>query len=405
MNLLSQKPMSSQLGLYLHIPFCSNICHYCDFNKTARFDPSTTHAYWQALRTHTDHWLKLLDSEADTTVCFPTVFFGGGTPGLFQEEFVELLDHLRSRFADGVEISIEANPQNITPKALCTWADAGINRLSIGVQTFSPQGLAFLQRDHDGDKAREALQQAQHVFTNVNADLIYGWPGQNLETWRQDLQTMIALGIPHLSLYSLTYEERTPIGRRAARGVLQPQEDQDLEAYYTVACELLSAAGYEHDEVSNWSKPGFHCRHNFIYWQGEPYLGVGSGAHSFFASSQNVGFRHAYGPSLKAFVHELPKLGPSLQTTWREHKVPGCDQTRDGEAWLLEYIGCGLRCRSGIDLERISAVQNREFMPRPAVAQAFAEGLIKQQKNRLFLEPREWFRETAWSIEVAMSFR
>jgi oxygen-independent coproporphyrinogen-3 oxidase len=266
------------VGLYIHIPFCTAKCGYCDFNSYAGQDHLIP-SYSDALLTEASLWARSVGTRS-----VETVFFGGGTPSKTPAgEMAKLFDGLRRAFhiADDAEISLEANPGSLSADYLRDLRALGFNRLSIGVQSFDDAELRALDRIHTGDEAREAFAAARDAgFDNVNLDFIYGLPEQPLDAWQSTLEQAIALRPEHLSLYALTVEDGTPLARDVARG-RTPGPDADTQAdCYEWTQERMSRAGYEHYEISNWALPGRRCKHNLVYWQNREYLGLGAGAHS-----------------------------------------------------------------------------------------------------------------------------
>ena len=275
-----QRPSSNDpLGLYLHIPFCTAKCGYCDFNSYAGHDHAIPN-YAKTLLKDAALWREAV---RDRPV--ETVFFGGGTPSLTPvHDMAEIVGGLRATFriAPAAEISLEANPGSLTTEYLRGLHDIGFNRLSIGVQSFDDEELFSLDRIHTGAQAKDAYASARDAgFENVNLDLIYGLSEQPLSSWQQNLEQALALNPEHLSLYALTVEEGTPLARDIARGRTQAP-DPDLQAeHYEWTQERMARVGYEHYEISNWARPGRRCRHNLVYWQHREYLGLGAGAHSY----------------------------------------------------------------------------------------------------------------------------
>jgi oxygen-independent coproporphyrinogen-3 oxidase len=389
------------LGLYIHVPFCSEICHYCDFAKTANFSPSLVDDYFAALLAHTKAWLAA--AERAGLLPLSTVFFGGGTPGLFTSTYAPLMAAIRPHLQSGAELSLEANPDNITAEALKQWRDLGFNRLSIGIQSFAPAGIEFLTRSHSSDVAQATLDLARQHFPNLNADLIYGWPGQTIAQWEQDLALCHQLGVPHLSLYNLTYEPRTAIGRRERRGRIEPMSDDDQHTLFMTAVAALKRRGYVHEEVSNWALPGFSCEHNWLYWRSSPYLAIGAGAAGFIPTTDPWGLRYRYPAKPQAFARlKAPEITDLIATAQSSGAVI---EERDASDWLLEYVGCGLRTCEGLDIAAAKAQSGLRFVPRPIVSAGLAKGLLTLSDAAILtLSPTEWFRENAWSAEVAMSF-
>ncbi|MHB8377380.1 MAG: radical SAM family heme chaperone HemW [Dehalococcoidia bacterium] len=270
---------SDPIGLYLHIPFCTAKCGYCDFNSYAGHEHLIP-SYAGTLLKEASLWRATVGRRP-----VATVFFGGGTPSLNSvDEMRAILDGLRGTFAfaPDAEISLEANPGSLTEEYLRGLRAAGFNRLSIGVQSFDDEELVVLDRIHTAAQAKEAYAAGRAAgFDNVNLDLIYGLSEQPLAAWQRSLEQAVALAPEHLSLYALTVEEGTPLARDIARGRVTPP-DPDVQAeHYEWTQDRLARAGYEHYEISNWARPGRRCAHNLLYWRNREYLGLGAGAHSY----------------------------------------------------------------------------------------------------------------------------
>jgi oxygen-independent coproporphyrinogen-3 oxidase len=375
--------MIPKLGLYIHIPFCANLCHYCDFAKTANFDESHVDRYFNILSEQLSGWINRLGSDRK----FSSVFFGGGTPGLFTKEYLDFFRKLEPALGSSAEITLEANPGNITPESLQFWQQLGVTRLSIGVQSFDPLGLKTMTRDHSESDAKRALDQALKIFTNVNGDLIYGWPGQTRASWIKDLETMTGLGASHLSLYALTFEGRTPFTMAQKRGVLNIMDEDEQAWRYDHACSFLAACGFDHEEISNWSKPGFSCRHNWLYWTASPYIGIGAGAHGFHdQDNTSFGTRYSYPGDLRTF----------LKTCRGQTEGQTTETNRTLHDWLTEYVGCALRCKAGVDLKLLQA-KGFQFTPTKLIEEGISRGMVLLSSDRIRLTEQEWFRETAWS--------
>lgn len=267
------------LALYLHIPFCAVRCHYCDFNTYAGLD-KLFEDYAAALAEEIRH-----AGEARDHSPVRTVFLGGGTPTVLPAPLLaSILEACRTSFAvaPDAEITSEANPGTADAEVFAALRDMGVNRLSMGVQSLDDAELKWLGRIHGAAEAEEAFAAARRAgFDNINLDFMFGLPGQQTATWRSTLERAIALGPEHISLYSLTVEHGTPLYDAVRRGLQPPPEDDVAADFYLLASDLLGKAGYEQYEISNWSRPGFQCRHNLVYWRHEPYLGFGAGAHSY----------------------------------------------------------------------------------------------------------------------------
>ena len=386
-------------NLYLHIPFCSSLCHYCDFAKTANFNKRLTTAYFQQLAWHLDVWLAALP--ADTR--FTTVYLGGGTPSLFTREYAPLFARLAPVLADDVEITLEANPQDITAAALAYWQDIGINRLSIGVQTFAEQKLRFLRRTHTEAHSLLALELAStHFAGETSIDLIYGM--QTFAEWQRDLTLACTLVLTHISCYSLTYEQRTPLGRAVARGKLMPLAEERVAEMYEYAVVKLADAGFLHYEVSNWGKKP--SKHNLSYWQDKSYLGIGSGAHGYLASANTAGIRYYYTPNERIFSRSSKARPSCLQARCLPYLLSAVNiDTRGNDAWLLEYLATRLRTCMGVDLAHISKKTTYRFSLTSLLAEGFANQHLSRTGDILHLAKSEWLRENYWLLHLLKAFR
>jgi oxygen-independent coproporphyrinogen III oxidase len=269
---------SDPFALYVHIPFCTAKCTYCDFNSYAGQD-SLMAPYAEAVSREAALWSPAMRGRRVSTV-----FFGGGTPSLLPLEHMTTIVHaIRDQFAfaDGAEVTLEANPGTVDGAHLRGLHDLGFNRISFGVQSFHDDELRSLDRIHDATEVDDAYRWAREAgFGNVNLDLIYGLQGQNMAGWQENLERALAMGPEHLSLYALTLEDGTPMTRDVERGrIVGP--DLDLQAdMFEWSRERLRSEGFEHYEVSNWARDGRQCRHNLAYWHNETWLGLGAGAHS-----------------------------------------------------------------------------------------------------------------------------
>ena len=283
--------MSSQprrISLYLHVPFCVTKCNYCDFNTYAGIEELMPE-YVSAVIEEIGMWGEGLGEE----VVVPTIFFGGGTPSLLPVEDVgRILSACRRSFRceEGMEVTLESNPGDLSVEHLEGLRGVGVNRLSIGVQSFSDAHLLALTRRHSAVEAERAFGMAREAgLDNVNVDLMFGLPRQTLEEWKESVERVICLGPEHLSLYALTLEEGTPLHRDVYKR-LTPEPDADLAAeMYLYAMEALGESGYGQYEISNWARWGRECKHNLVYWRNEEYLGIGAGAHSFLGGVQVCG--------------------------------------------------------------------------------------------------------------------
>jgi len=272
-------PVSDKLGVYLHIPFCTSKCDYCDFYSLAGRE-SAMDDYLKALIAH-------LRETAPQTRGWKvdSVYLGGGTPSIFgPQRLGRLLREVHRRFnvARDAEITCEVNPDSATKPLLTALRRAGVNRLSLGMQSAQDGELRAVHRIHSFAQTRQAVEWARKSrFRNLSLDLIYGLPGQNQESWQESVEAAVALHPEHLSCYGLKVEPGTPLDARVARGEVLPDDDQQADMYLWMV-ERLAKAGYAQYEISNFARPGFQSRHNLKYWMGQPYVGFGPGAHSDF---------------------------------------------------------------------------------------------------------------------------
>ena len=329
--------MPGTISLYLHIPFCRRKCLYCDFfsvEADGGIEP----------------FLGALSREVALAAPhgpgeeIATVYAGGGTPSLLSPEQIgRILDDLRRRWPirEDAEITLEANPGTLTDESLAGFRRVGVNRLSLGVQSFHDPLLRSLGRIHDRDESLRAVELARAAgFANLSLDLIYAIPGETAADWEADLRTAIGLDPQHISAYSLTIERHTPLGRMVTAGELRPTPTDLEAAMLERTMELLVGAGFEHYEVSNYARPGFRCRHNLAYWSHQDYLGFGPSAHSF---RREDGWRRA------RRWWNVPDLGIYCARLEREEPPVECEETLGGQELLEERIFLGLR-RGGLEL-------------------------------------------------------
>lgn len=301
-------------GIYIHVPFCQSRCIYCDFYSTT-YGAEWKRSYVDTLKRE----IQLRREEIDVTRV-PSLYIGGGTPSqlpstLLQEVFRAIQENFT--LAKDAEVTIEANPDDVTPEWLAALSQTPVNRISMGVQTFSDSLLCFLNRRHTSHQAIEAVQRCQDAgYSNISLDLIYGLPGQTFEDWCRDVKLLLSLDVPHLSAYALSYEEGTALSKMLQDGKVDEASDELSWQMYEYLMNETAAAGMEHYEISNFAKPGMHSRHNSSYWDGSPYLGLGPGAHSFDGGC----VRRSNDTSLKDYVcstadvpHQKEVLTPEEQ--------------------------------------------------------------------------------------------
>jgi oxygen-independent coproporphyrinogen-3 oxidase len=335
--------MITNHSIYIHIPFCTHRCAYCDFNTYAGQEDMIP-SYVDALYKEIEFVGFLSQQEwAEGEGKVHTVFFGGGTPSLLSpRQFASIFEALRDNFTltDDAEITIEANPGTVSYENLLDLRHIGINRISYGVQSANMEELRMLERVHDFFDVIEAVRWARKAgFENLNLDLIYGLPEQSLQTWQTTVNRILDLHPQHISAYALTLEHGTPFGRWASKGLL-PLPDPDLAAeMYEWLSETLEVNGYVQYEISNWSKPGHQCRHNLQYWRGLPYLALGAGAHGYAN-----GYRYSNVLRIKTYIERLTNFEtrisnlefPLSPTTVNHHKQSPEDD-------MSEFMMTGLR--------------------------------------------------------------
>lgn len=273
-------------GIYIHIPFCKQACHYCNFHF------STSLVLKDEVVKSLVGEIGIRSSSADTEISIikkdeeiETIYFGGGTPSLLCAAEIELIlkeIYRHHAVSAEVEITLEANPDDINLEKLKGWKMAGVNRLSIGIQSFENKDLVWMNRAHDSSQALNCISLVREAgFENISIDLIFGTPGLNNEEWKRNVETVIQLGIPHIACYALTVEPKTALQKMI---ILKKKENINADqqaSQYSMLMEMMQNAGYEHYEISNFAKPGFRSRHNSSYWQGKKYIGIGPSAHSY----------------------------------------------------------------------------------------------------------------------------
>ena len=383
------------IALYVHIPFCETKCPYCDFNTYAAIEPLMP-AYCAALRAEIALWGGLAAGKAGAARRVSSVFFGGGTPSyLPAEQIAGVMGAIRAAFSvmPDAEITLEANPGDFTQGKLEAYLDCGVNRLSIGVQSFDDGLLALLGRRHTADAAADAYRMAADAgFANISVDLMYGLPRQRLEQWRRTLDRALELAPPHLSMYCLTLEGGTPMERRVADGRM-PQPDADLAAdMYVLAQDEMRRAGYRHYEISNWALPGKRSRHNLAYWRNLPYLGVGPGAHSYLWGRRFANIR-----SPREYVRLMGGDGArggdgasACDAIIRAVPVVGEVERIDPPLEMAETLMMGLRLDEGISVagfrERFGVTPAERYPD--AIAELTAQGLLQARDGALALTAR-----------------
>ena len=363
-------PTTDPLLLYVHIPYCVHKCHYCDFNSHVRGEINW-HGYQQALLAELRQW-SLEPQFAGRGL--QSIFFGGGTPSLAPAELIKgVIDEAKGRFGftEGIEISLEANPGTIDQANFKGFREAGVNRLSIGVQSLDDAQLKWLERIHGREQAVAALKAGRAAgFTNMNLDLMYGLPDQTLEQWFSTLDEVIALGPDHLSCYQLTVEPHTKLAAEIDKVKEQLPDDELALAFLYKTRERLAKAGYVAYEVSNFAKEGMTCRHNDGYWLYRDYIGIGAGASGKWDMEDGGVVRYSNIRNPEKYIHSALNSGRAINSDERLEKGTaeaealwqGLRRT-DGisNQWFTERFGVDIQSRFGNELEPWLAQQKLEW--------------------------------------------
>ena len=346
-------------GIYIHIPFCKQACHYCDFH----FSTSMKKKEEMVLALAKELQLRKneLQQEPELDV-IDTIYFGGGTPSVLRvDEIRFLIDTVRQYYsiATHPEITLEANPDDLSEENLKAFAAIGINRLSIGIQSFFEDDLQLMNRAHNSVEAKKCLELATRYFENISLDLIYGIPRMTNEKWLQNIEMALSFGIPHISSYVLTVEPKTALHKLIQTGKVASPNDEVAHAHFLILVETLEANGFVHYELSNFGKDNYFSRNNSAYWLGKKYLGIGPSAHSYDGDSRswNIANNALY---LKALQNgELPKEVEKLTTKDRYN----------------EYVMTGLRTIWGVSLVRIEQEFGLEYL-----------NYLKQQSHKFVVD-------------------
>jgi len=363
-------------GIYVHIPFCKRACHYCNFH----FSTSVKQL---------DAMIHAICREADLRHQYinesvRTIYFGGGTPSLLTiYDLRFMIDCLKNLFEidKDAEITIEANPDDITEEKLDAWKVIGINRLSIGVQSFFQEDLEWMNRVHTVEQAFGSIVLAQQIgFTNLTIDLIYGMPALTNERWKQNVEMALSLNVPHLSCYALTVEPKTALEKMIASGTTENVDPDKQSCQFELLMQWVEDAGYEHYEVSNFAKPGYRSKHNSSYWQGKPYIGLGPSAHSFngYSRQWNIANNALYINSIEQNI------------------IPSETELLTEVQQLNEYIMTSLRTIEGLSLADVSTkwnkdalekvmLQSKKFIQRELMFEK-DDRLILTRKGKLFTD-------------------
>jgi oxygen-independent coproporphyrinogen-3 oxidase len=329
-------------GIYIHIPFCKQACHYCDFHF------STSMRNKEAMVSALAKEIQLRKSESDDEI-IETIYFGGGTPSVLSSEAINFLIETvyeNYKVAENPEITIEANPDDLSEERIIELSNSKINRLSIGIQSFFEDDLQMMNRAHNSVEAKKSLAFASQHFDNISVDLIYGIPGMSNEKWQQNIETALSFGIPHISSYALTVEPKTALKKLIQTGKIAEPQDDVAQQHFQILVETLEKNGFIHYELSNFGNENYFSKNNSAYWLGKKYIGIGPSAHSYngISRSWNVANNFLYLKSLAENIQ--PNETEILSLTDRYN----------------EYIMTGLRTIWGVSLERIENEFGTSFL-------------------------------------------
>lgn len=362
-------------GIYIHIPFCRQACHYCNFHFSVsqKRRPEFVKALIREIKMQKD----FLYPDSSNRIPLDTLYLGGGTPSLLDTAELDVIFnviHKYYSFAPNAEITLEANPDDLIPGKLETLRKLSVNRLSIGIQSFYEDDLQFMNRSHNSRQAIDVLNYAQEAgFVNITADLIYGTPGMTDKQWEQNIMQLVKMGIPHISAYSLTVEKKTALDVFIRKGKVAPVDEEQAARQFDLLCALTAQHGYEHYEISNFGKKGYFSKHNLGYWSGEPYLGMGPSAHSFKPGMRQWNVAHT-----GKYIDSL-KLG----------KIPAQQEILTEEQQYNEYVMTALRTMWGIDEKHVKnkfGARYHESMMRSA-QKYLKNGKLVHSSGRLKVTP------------------
>ena len=329
-------------GIYIHIPFCKQACHYCDFH----FSTSMKKKEEMVLALAKEIQMRKNEFENEE---IETIYFGGGTPSVLQiADLRFLIDEVFKNYkvVENPEITLEANPDDLTGQRIIEFSNTQINRLSIGIQSFFEEDLKLMNRAHNSEEAKNCLEEATKYFDNISIDLIYGIPRMSNEKWKQNIETALSFGIPHISSYALTVEPKTALNKLIQTGKIDKLNDEVAEAHFQILVETLEKNGFIHYELSNFGKENYFSKNNSSYWLGKKYIGIGPSAHSYdgVSRSWNVSNNSIYLKSLA------------------ENKLPNEIEVLSKNDRYNEYIMTGLRTIWGVSLDRIATEFGNEYL-------------------------------------------
>lgn len=329
-------------GIYIHIPFCKQACYYCDFHFSTSLKKKTD------LVDCLIREIKLRKSELENGI-IETIYFGGGTPSLLSQDEIDLIIdsvYQNHRMVTDPEITIEANPDDLSESKIIELANSKINRLSVGIQSFFEKDLKLMNRAHNAKEARECLDISSHYFENISLDLIYGIPKTTHQEWRQNIEIALSYGVPHISSYALTVEPKTALESFIKKGIIEDVDDEHAQEQFLILVDELEKHDFVHYELSNFGKEGFFSKNNSSYWQGKSYLGIGPSAHSFDGKRRSWNVRNNSKYIKSILNNELPVERELLSKT---------DQYN-------EYVMTRLRTIWGVDFKEVEQKFGNQYV-------------------------------------------
>ena len=352
-------------GIYIHIPFCKQACHYCDFHFSTSLKKKDEMILALAKE------IALRKNEAENDI-IETIYFGGGTPSILSIQDIKfLIDEVYKNYnvAENPEITIEANPDDLTEERIIELSNNRVNRLSIGIQSFFEDDLKMMNRAHNSGEASKCLEIATKYFDNISLDLIYGIPGMSNEKWKQNIEKALSYNIPHISSYALTVEPKTALDTFIKKGIIKEPNDEVAQEHFHILVETLQENGFIHYELSNFGKENYFSKNNSSYWLGKKYIGVGPSAHSFkgISRSWNISNNTMYIKSIQ------------------ENKLPSTSEILTKEDSYNEYIMTGLRTIWGVSLFKIETEFGQEFLDylNKQSQRFIKDGLLEIENNVL----------------------
>ena len=357
-------------GIYIHIPFCKQKCSYCDFHFSTTFE-----AYRSKMIDSLCHEIEFVtdDPDFDEITTLQTIYFGGGTPSLLHEDELEqLISTIHSNYtvASDAEITLEANPDDISIDQINNWKALGINRMSIGIQSFRESDLQWMNRAHTVEEGLNCIRIAQDSgISNLSVDLIYGLPDLSLEEWKEHVKRVIDMGVQHISAYCLTVEEKTSLHHLVNQQKLRPANEDEQHDQFLALLEIMEQNGYEQYEISNFARPGFRAVHNSNYWKRIPYIGIGPSAHSYAKKKRrwNIANNRSYMKAINA------------KEKWYETEV------LDKRAIWNELLLTGLRTSEGVERNELTSWDSFTTTDEQQIAQFEELGWLKTSNDRLVL--------------------